>query len=151
MESEGMEYVKEILHNGIIYGVLEDNSIINKENSEKVGFLNNDNEIEMYSNTDLFEITEKLIYNGIFDRTYYIDDLFIIAFDKGIILTRIESIDIDRKKIILTNDEVVKCFDCNTIKSNHDAKSWFEIINNTIRVKSGVHLTKAPNQPWEKI
>lgn len=51
----------------------------------------------------------------------------------------------------ITNDEVVKCFDCNTIKSNHDAKSWFEIKNNTIRVKHGVHLTKAPNQPWEKI
>jgi hypothetical protein len=49
----------------------------------------------------------------------------------------------------ITNDEVVKCYDCDTIKNNHDAKSWFEIKKDkTIGVKSGIHLTKFSGQPW---
>ena len=67
----------------------------------------------MYTETDFFEITEKIIYNDIFDKIFNIDDLFIIAFEKEIILTRIESIDIDRKKILLSNDEIVKELDIN--------------------------------------
>ena len=55
MESE---YIKDIEYNGITYGLLEDNSIIDKENSEKVGFFN-DGIIEIYKEAEFFEITEK--------------------------------------------------------------------------------------------
>ena len=30
----------------------------------------------------------------------------------------------------ITNDTVVKCYDCNIIKNNQDAQSWFEIKTN---------------------
>ena len=109
MESE---YIKDIEYNGIIYGLLEDNSIIDKENSEKVGFFN-DGIIEIYKEAEFFEITEKSLYSDIYDKIFNIDDLFIIAFEKDIILTRIESIDIDRKKILLSNDELIKELDIN--------------------------------------
>jgi len=52
----------------------------------------------------------------------------------------------------ITNDTIVKCYDCNTIKNNQDAQSWFEIKeDNRIGIKSGVHLTQYPGQPWERI
>ena len=52
----------------------------------------------------------------------------------------------------ITNDSIVKCYDCDTIKNNKDAQSWFEIkSNNTIGVKHGIHLTRYPGQPWEQI
>jgi len=53
----------------------------------------------------------------------------------------------------ITNDTVVKCYDCNIIKNNKDAQSWFEIKKNkTIGVKSGVHLTMYPNtNTWVRI
>lgn len=52
----------------------------------------------------------------------------------------------------ITNDSIVKCYDCNTIKNNKDAQSWFEIKKDGgIGVKAGVHLTQYPGQPWERI
>ena len=49
----------------------------------------------------------------------------------------------------ITNDTIVKCYDCNDIKNQHDAQSWFEIKKDkTIGVKSGIHLTKFSGQPW---
>ena len=52
----------------------------------------------------------------------------------------------------ITNNSIVKCNDCNTIKNNKDAQSWFEIRKDGgIGVKADVHLTRYPGQPWERI
>ena len=58
MESE---YIKDIEYNGITYGLLEDNSIIDKENSEKVGFFN-DGIIEIYKIALLKLLKNHFIY-----------------------------------------------------------------------------------------
>ena len=58
----------------------------------------------------------------------------------------------DDEGVKITNATVVKCYDCNAVKNNHDAQSWFEIKKDkTIGVKAGVHLTQDPGQPWEII
>ena len=52
----------------------------------------------------------------------------------------------------ITNDTLVKCYDCNKIKDNHDVQSWFEIKENkTIGVRAGIHLTAYPGKPWEEV
>ncbi len=54
----------------------------------------------------------------------------------------------------ITNDTVVKCFDCNTIESTWLAQSFFEIDKKwkDLKVKSGVHLTMYPHtNKWVRI
>ena len=49
-------------------------------------------------------------------------------------------------------DELVKCDQCDEFKSQEDVNNWLYIDNNgSPRVKEGIHLTKKPNQSWEKI
>ena len=50
----------------------------------------------------------------------------------------------------ITNDQVVKCCDCDAIEDNHDAKSWFEIKEDgSIGVKAEIHLEQEPGKSWK--
>ena len=49
-------------------------------------------------------------------------------------------------------DELVKCDQCDEFKSQEDVNNWLYIDDSgSPRVKEGIHLTKKPNQSWEKI
>lgn len=119
------EPIKDIEYNGVTYNLLlNDNLIVDKNTNEQMGILKEDGTIvffnELPENNDLTSSNSRL-YNNIYGKDFFIEDLFLLILKKNTktqdLLVNIESIDIERKKVILSENDIIRELDIDS--DNH--------------------------------